>query len=528
MNIKMKNSMRTLTVLLLGVVSFTVCSMLCTSCKGVSVPDSYSQADSLPAIYPDYTDVTIPVNIAPLAFQVEQQAEDAVVRFACGGNEIICGGMKAQPSIDEWKELASKAKGGDITVEVYTRQGDKWTRFKPFPIHVSADSIDPYISYRLISPSYVAYEELTLNQRCLENYDEEVMVDNMLCSTEKEGQCVNCHNYQQYNPGRMQFHARQNNGGTVIVYDGNITKVGMKNDSTISSGVYPSWHPTMPLIAYSTNNTSQSFHTRHSNKIEVADAASDLILYDVQRNEVSNIENDPHEFEVFPFWAPDGKSLYYASAHFEFKDTVPATMEVFNRASQVKYNIYRKSFDPQTRKFGPREMVFRADSLGAGVLGLDTLRNDSIGLSATLPRISPDGRFLMFTLGRYGVFHIWHHEADLWLMDLTTGDVRSMEEINSPDTESYHSWSSNGRWIIFSSRRNDGNFTRPFIAHIDKDGRGSKPFELPQADPNYHLEFMKCYNIPEFMRGPVTISPQKFADVLRNGEAKPAKFVGKK
>jgi len=170
-------------------------------------------------------------------------------------------------------------------------------------------------------------------------------------------------------------------------------------------------------------------------------------------------------------------------------------------------------------------MVFQADNLGAGIIGLDTLRTDSLGLSATLPRVSPDGRYLMFTLGRYGVFHIWHHEADLWLMDLQTGDVRPMEEINSNDTESYHSWSSNGRWVIFSSRRTDGNYTRPFIAHIDSNGRGTKPFELPQQDPNYHREFMKSYNIPEFMRGPVTITPQQFADVLKNDDVKPAKFV---
>ena len=80
--------------------------------------------------------------------------------------------------------------------------------------------------------------------------------------------------------------------------------------------------------------------------------------------------------------------------------------------------------------------------------------------------------------------------------------------------------------MLFSSRRVDGNYTRPFIAHIGADGKGSKPFELPQADPDYHRQFMKCYNIPEFMRGPVTISPQTFADVFK-GEAEPVKYVQK-
>ena len=395
---------------------------------------------------------------------------------------------------------------------MFVRSGEQWSRYKPFNIYVSNDSIDPYISYRLISPSYVTYEELTLNQRCLENYDEQVMVDNMLCGTEISGQCVNCHNYQQYDPNRMQFHARQQDGGTVIKYEGQLRKINMRNDSIISAGVYPAWHPWLPLIVYSTNHTGQSFHTRNLNKIEVFDSASDLIAYDVQKNEVTNIENDSTEFEVFPCWAPDGKTLYYCSAHFEFRDTVSHDTEVIMRAKEIRYNLYKKSFDPDTYTFGPRQLVYRADSLDRSV---------------TLPRVSPDGRYLMFTIGNYGVFHIWHHEADLCLMNLADGSIRPMDEINSADTESYHSWSSNGRWVIFSSRRDDGGYTRPFIAHIDADGRGSKPFELPQADPDYHRQFMKSYNIPEFMKGPVEVKPQDFARLLKNSSGDAVKYVGK-
>jgi Tol biopolymer transport system component len=212
---------------------------------------------------------------------------------------------------------------------------------------------------------------------------------------------------------------------------------------------------------------------------------------------------------VFPFWAPDGKALYYCSAHFEYNDTTDHGRETMVRTYEVKYNLYKKAFDMETMTFGPRELVFDAAA---------------IHKSATLPRISPDGRFLMFTLAEYGVFHIWHHDADLWLLDLTTGQARSVKELNSNDTESYHAWSSNGRWVVFSSRRYDGNYTRPFIAHIDAQGRATKPFELPCADPDFHRQFMKCYNIPEFMRGPVTIRPQDFADVL-NRDGEPVKYV---
>ena len=517
--------------------------ILLTACQQVKVPETFKQSNQLPAIYPEYTEVTVPINIAPLTFELQQPttATQMVARYSFGSDEIVCGGddLKACPDVDAWHQLARKASGKAISVEVYSQQQDgQWTRFKPFNIYVSPDSIDPYISYRLISPSYVTYEELTINQRNIENYDESVIYDNMLCGDEVNGQCINCHNYQQQNPGRFQFHARQKHGGTFIAYDGEVKKVNMKNDSILSAGVYPSWHPWLKLIAYSTNKTMQSFHTRDINKIEVLDSESDLIVYDVDRDEVTNIENDPHEFEVFPFWSPDGRWLYYCSAHFVYSADTVNTAETIGRGMEIKYSIYRKAFNPDTREFGPRQMVLDA----AGV-----------SKSATLPRISPDGRWLMVALGNWGCFHIWHRDADLWMLDLQAFDqlvgvskdnttqtlsptfdqlqqtaiLRPLSEINSDNVESYHSWSHSGRWVIFSSRRTDGVYTRPFIAHFDSNGRGTKPFELPCADPDYHRQFMKSYNIPEFMLGPVTTTPQQIADVLKNDDIPPVKYVQK-
>lgn len=504
--------------------SLFVAMLILTACNRVEVPTDFTQSNNLPAIYPDYVDVTVPVNIAPLTFEMKGNVAEMVARYSFGNDEIVCGGDKAQPEIDEWKALAEKAKGNAIKVEVYTKNDDKWTKYKPFNITVSPDSIDPYISYRLISPSYVTYEELTINQRCLENYDESVIYDNMLCGNEINGQCINCHNYQQRNPNRMQFHARQFHGGTMISYDGDLHKVNMGNDSILSAGVYPTWHPWLKLIVYSTNKTMQSFHTRDINKIEVLDSESDLIVYDVERNEVMNIENDPKEFEIYPFWAPDGKSLYYCSAHFEYSADTVSTAEAIQRATEIKYSIYRKSFNPETLEFGPRELVY------------DAAAHDK---SATLPRISPDGRWLLFTMGGWGCFHIWHRDADLYMIDLSKFSLPSEGEasdgqgeatpipltaVNSDQTESYHTWSGNGRWIVFSSRRTDGVYTRPFIAHIDAEGHASKAFELPCADPDYHRQLMKSYNIPEFMTGPVTIRPQEFARVLKS-EVEPVKYT---
>jgi len=473
------------------------------ACNNASVPSQYAESQDSVRIYPDYLDVTVPKNIAPLTFHIENPGDQFVCRISDGQSEFVYAGPDICPKEKDWRSLK-----GNVTVEIFINKAETWTKLRSFQIHISEDEIDPYISYRLIAPSYVTYEDLTICQRNLTNYDEELIYGNMANSNEKDGQCINCHSYQNYNPNRMQFHVRQSHGGTIIAYDGKIERIDMKTGKTVSAGVYPAWHPTEKFIAYSTNHTGQSFHTQSNEKIEVQDTYSDLMLYDIDKHEVLPLARDTNDLDCFPHWSPDGKYLYYCSARYEKSDSIPDITKEFDMIvnyKKIHYDLYRRPFDRASRSFGEREMVFNAAA-------------DS--MSATLPRISPDGRWLMFTLGKYGVFHIWHKDADLYLMNLTTQEVRPMKELNSPQVESYHSWSSNCRWVIFSSRRDDGNFTRPFIAHIDKNGHATKPFELPSRHPEYHRELLRSYNIPEFMKGPVTIRPQDFAKVVRQDSIK--------
>ena len=540
------------------VISVAILSQLLLLSCTPDPPTSFVDAEEHPTIYPDYIDVTVPVNIAPLHFHIDHEAEatDFITRFTAGTEEWTLSGDDVRPGLKKWHKMVAAALDADskINIEVFVRHDKQWLRQKPFTITVSNDSIDPYISYRLISPSYVTYEDLTLNQRCLEDFNESLIYGNMINSDEANGQCINCHHAQWYNPERIQFHVRQYLGGTVIAYDGKVQKVDLKTDSTISAGVYPSWHPTKPWIVYSTNNTGQSFHTRDVQKIEVQDTKSNLIFYDLENNTVTPITRDTTDFDCFPFWSPDGKYVYYVSAHWERRDSVQMDFELIKNYKDVQYNLYRIAFDENTRTFGPRELMYDA-----------VARNRSV----TLPRVSPDGRWLMFTEGKFGVFHIWHNDADLYLMDLSQAQpveatvtarytpdnlppsllpegannvqrealadslneavgkanalpeaIRAITELNSHDVESYHSWSSNGRWVIFSSRRDDGNFTRPFIAHHDGNGHFSRPFELPQDNPQYHRQFMRSFNIPEFLSGPVTVRPQEFAAVIKQEATK--------
>ena len=471
-----------------------------------SLPDSPALSKKAPVIYPDYKDVTIPCNIAPLTFEIKEKgATSFLTRFSVGDKELLLAGRDVTPSLEQWRDLLSSfTKSGQIKVETYFEKDGKWYVNNPFYLKVSSDSIDNYLSYRLIPPSYVAYEKLDIVQRDLTSYDENVIYCNMLVATEQKGQCINCHHYKNYKTDNMQFHARQYLGGTFFVHDGKLSKLDLKTDSTISAGVYPSFNPVYDVVAYSVNNTGQAFHTVHSNKIEVQDAASDLILYNPVKNTVSHISNGANDLEVFPCWSADGRTLYYCCAHFEIKDTANTVVkEEIMRYREIKYDILARRWNPETYEFSEPDTIFACSQKGK---------------SATLPRVSPDGRRMLFALGEYGCFHVWHKDADIYMLDLATGDARPLTKSNSDEAESYPTWSSNGKWVMFSSRREDGNYTRVYIAHVEPDGRTTKAFILPQRTPAFYPLFEKSFNRPEFMIEPVQFTPAEAVEVL-SGEA---------
>ena len=62
------------------ILPFYLFTLLLFSC-GVSVPESYYESKELPKIYPDVIDVTIPQNIAPLTFELDEEADGMIARY---------------------------------------------------------------------------------------------------------------------------------------------------------------------------------------------------------------------------------------------------------------------------------------------------------------------------------------------------------------------------------------------------------------------------------------------------------------
>jgi Tol biopolymer transport system component len=455
-----------------------------TACRETVVPSEVRS--ECPVLFPDYAGVTVPATIAPLNFRAEAVYSkiDVEVEGSLSGRLHVQGGEAARFPGKAWKELLEGNTGGDLRVTVSLKQPGGWVQYRAFSIHVSPYPIDYGLVYRLIAPGYEVYSKMGIYQRRLSDFTQTALLENTLMP----GNCMNCHSFCMGDPGRMSLHIRGPYGSTLLTSGETFDLYDTRTDHTIGNCVYPYWHPSGRYIAYSVNETRQVFHEHKDKRVEVVDARSDVVVYSLERNELLSCPQLESEaaFETFPAFSPDGRALYFCSAESQ---PIPQSYD------KVKYSLCRIGFDPETATF--------ADEVDTLVSAFAT--NQSV----SFPRPSYDGKYLMYAVSAYGNFSIWHKESDLWLLDLQTNEARALGEVNSEDVESYHSWSSNSRWFVFSSRRIDGLYTRPYIASIDEEGRITKPFLLPQDNPRSYDSSLYSYNIPEFVTGKVKLNPRK-------------------
>ncbi|MDH6306002.1 Tol biopolymer transport system component [Parabacteroides sp. PF5-5] len=446
-------------------------------------PENPKLTNEQPAIFPDYKEVTVPPNIAPLNFRLEGDIQNCYITLngENGSSFSYSGKNSIRIKPKEWKKLLTENAGKSIKITVSSQAKDKqWSTWQAFNIYVSNDPIDSHLVYRLIEPGYEKWHIIGIYQRDLTTYKEKPIIKNNMTAYN----CINCHSFCGGNPQQMMFHMRATHGGTYIITDNEIQKLNTKTEQTISNLTYPYWHPSGKYITTSVNDIKQFFHAVKEKKMEVFDIESDVVVYDIEKqailSEASIISKDA--YETFPSFSPDGSWLYYCSA--------PA-LPMPQQYDSIRYALCRVPFDANQ---------------GRITAGVDTIvGNDRF--SASFPRISPDGHFLMYTETAYGQFPIWHKNAEIRMIDLLNGNPVDMSAINSEDTESYHSWSRNSRWVVVSSRRDNGLYTLPYLAHIDENGQASKPFLLPQKDPDLYDYLLYSYNLPELVEGAVTVSP---------------------
>jgi len=495
-----------------------VCSLIAVSllysCRGRKVTiTQYSSIDRPAKVQPDFAGSVIPPNIAPLNFIIQQDGAGYFVRIHSeNGKPIEIFSRKPTILIPKraWHELLDSNRGRQLNMDIFVESSAAtsssngeiigWSRFQALTARIAPEDIDTFLVYRKIRPGHGTWRNMGIYQRNLSSFDESTILDNGYF---KNG-CVNCHTFSGNRAEKMIISIRSADyGSSALLVEGDkVRKIGTKFG-------YTSWHPSGRVAAFSVNNVKQFFHSAASEVRDVIDFDSVMAYYLVDSKTVKTTPNLARKdrLETYPTWSADGRYLYFCSAPITWanRNAVPETYD------QIKYDLVRTSYDIDRDQWGPLESVLSAE---------DT------GLSILLPRISPDGRWLLFCMCDYGCFPVYQHSSDLYMMDLEaaqqTGEHKHRRlDINSNKSESWHSWSSNSRWIVFSSKRDSGVFTRIYIAYVETNGKVHKPIRLPQKNPAYYDSCLWTYSVPELITEPVRVTKEKLGRVVRGSEEIP-------
>lgn len=467
---------------------------------------SQGGADRAPKIRPDYSDVVIPPNIAPLNFQIVERGCEFRGELS-GENGGKMTFESRQPAVvfspNPWRRLLEKNKGTNLTLRLEAKQKDgNWLRFQPVKITVARETIDPCLVYRLLGPDCIWFRNVGIYQRNLENYDERPILQNSSIN----GGCINCHTFQNNRPDFFSFQIRPgmdkrvNKAGMILIREGKAQWLDTKSAAAPSPPGYHCWNPKAPIVAFSMSKPNQIFRTTGAEIRDVFEYHSDVAVLNLESGIATTAPelSDPERLETFPAWSADGGTLYFCSAKTLWGSKGNPTPD---QIAKTQFDLMRVRFDSTNGTWGKPEVLVASGDTGRSCLE---------------PRASPDGRFVLFCMTDYSGFPIHQAGCDLYLLNIKSGQFRRLD-CNSNQADTWHSWSTNSRWFVFSSKRDNGLLARPYICYIDVNGRDHKPFVLPQKDPAFYETWLRTFNVPELVTGPVSISQKELSKTILSG-----------
>lgn len=509
------------------------------------------------AIIPAYADsIVLPPNIAPLGFTPADPGYTiASVRFSAfvyaeaDTTATEVGAVVFDPwpekfeagHLRQWHELLASAENGFIRVDITAYpdgRPDSLQAFPPLHWFIADEPIDPYLVYRTSIFEDASYHHLVIEQKNLENFETKPLLDNFMMNNN----CMNCHACEGNNINNFIVHLRTTLPGTLLAKDGELTKLRIPDEYPGLRLVYPSWRKGGDFIAFSTNQVySQHFSMPRRKGLVTVDTLGDIVLLDTKTLELFSCPEltDGEYDDVFPCFSADGRSLFFCRApargteaearalarerqqarhsaadslFFRSDGQLADWMDIADKrienANALRADLMQIDFDPETRQFSNLRTVVRFSDLN---------------LSATMPFASPDGEYLVVSALPTTTFSV-QVMGDLYKVYLNEGyRIEPLHSLNTDGSETFHTFSSNGRWMVFASNRETLSIPELYISYI-KAGSFAKPFILPQAETDFYARNLRAFLFPFLSTEPAAFDAQKTAGAA-HGEGVELKVI---
>ncbi len=210
-----------------------------------------------------------------------------------------------------------------------------------------------------------------------------------------------------------------------------------------------------------------------------------LVVYDTETGRYAPLPgaDDPEYVQSNPTWSPDGKSIVFARTKAYRKDAIANAQSILLDEKDVPEFIE----DREPFKFDLYRVPFN-EGRGGRAEPIEGASHN--GMSNFFAKFSPDGKWIIFCKAEN--YMLLMPDSELYIIPAEGGEARRLRA-NTPLMNSWHSWSSNGRWLVFSSKANTP-YTQLFLTHIDEDGRSTPPVVLDRFTGSD-----RAANIPEFV-----------------------------
>jgi Tol biopolymer transport system component len=391
-----------------------------------------------------------------------------------------------------WRRLREEAATCDAQVLVkglelngHSQRSGLIQASEPVRFRISPDPADNYIVYRLVAPPFSSSKTPDLFVRDIREDEPRLFL------SARRTYCVNCHTFssKQGDTGKLSLQVRSlaASGQKLPVYLGvydldRHSGFRVQLPFEIQMTTFMAWSPDGNKLAFSANQKIVALKPILYETQLAGMAISDIAIYDLTRNEAYLLPgaSDPDMLEVYPCWSLDGSFIVFCQT--------PVGAHPANILFDLVTLPIHESGDAVAR---PIE--------GAA----------ANGRSNYFPHFSPDGKWLSFCQCDGG--DLIRSSSDIYLKHGNLqGPAHRLECNVAYAADSWHSWSSNSRWLVWASKRDGGVYAYLYLTHIDQDGHASPAIRLPMKErPD------ASFNIPEFVARDPGIREADLFDAIR-------------